>query len=50
MLKLSENSTQNMPKLPVAGVLGGAFRHGSTSSPTKLNDHRHLQQTGMEIV
>jgi hypothetical protein len=26
MLKFSENSTQNMPKLPVAGVLGAAFR------------------------
>jgi hypothetical protein len=29
-MKFSGNSTQNMPKLPVAGVLGGAFRHGST--------------------
>jgi hypothetical protein len=27
MLKFSKNRTQKMPKLPVAGVLGKAFRH-----------------------
>ena len=24
-----------------------SFRHGSTSSPTKLNNHRHLQLMGL---